>query len=207
MTPFIEIRGKAVPLMMADIDTDQMITREFLITKSRKGLGRGLFHHWRFVDGKRVEDFPFNWDWAADPQILIAGPNFACGSSREHAVWSVMDYGFKAVIAPSFGVHFRRNAYKNGLLPVILAANEVEHLAEAVTRSRGKQLIHVSLPQQTVTLDDGPSYRFEIEEEPKAALLEGLDEIGLTLRHAAAIGAFQEKDAPRRPWVYLRNEY
>lgn len=205
MIPFIEIRGKAVPLMLADIDTDQMITREFLITKSRKGLGRGLFHGWRFVDGKPVEDFPFNWPWANDPQILIAGPNFACGSSREHAVWSVLDYGFRVVIAPSFGVHFRRNAFKNGLLPVVLPQDQVDLLAQAVTQSEGRRLIHVSLPDQTVTLDDGPTFNFEIDAEPKAALLEGLDEIGLTLRRAEAIDAFQRRDAGSRPWVYLND--
>ena len=203
MTPFTDFRGKAVPLMMADVDTDQMITREFLITKSRKGLGRGLFHSWRFEDGKPVEDFPFNKPWFQDPEILIAGSNFACGSSREHAVWSVMDYGFKVVIAPSFGVHFRRNAFKNGLLPIQLAADEVDELARAVEDSKGERKIAVSLKDQTVALDDGPTYRFDIDSDPREALLEGLDEIGLTLRHADAIGAFQQRDAATRPWVYL----
>lgn len=206
MTPFTQVHGKAVPLMRADIDTDQMITRDFAITKTKQGLGRGLFHHWRYQDGLAIADFPFNWPWAKDPQILIAGANFACGSSREHAVWSVMDYGFRVVIAPSFGVHFKRNSYKNGLLPVTLTDGQVDLLADAVTQSEGARLINVSLPEQTVTLDGGPTFGFDIEEEPKAALLQGLDEIGLTLRHADAIAAFQKNDAPTRPWVYLGND-
>lgn len=205
MRPFDEVHGVAVPLMMADIDTDQMISHKFLITRSKEGLGKGLFHHWRVQGGEPVADFPLNRPEYRDATILITGPNFACGSSREHAVWSMIDYGFRVVIAPSFGVHFRRNAIKNGLLPVQFDLDTVNAIARWVEESRDACRIRVSLPEQTVTPEGGTSLRFDIEEEVKTALLEGLDDIGLTLRHAAAISAFQKRDAARRPWVYLGN--
>jgi 3-isopropylmalate dehydratase small subunit len=203
MKPFIEIHGVALPMMMADIDTDQMINRDFLITKSRAGLGRGLFYDLRYRDGVEIADFVMNQPWARAPKILVAGPNFACGSSREHAVWSVLDYGIRAVVAPSFGVHFKRNALKNGLLPVTLSLDECTQLASASADSHGERKVKISLQDQIVVLDQGPTFHFDVDDEAKAALLQGLDEIGQTLRHAEAISAFQRSDLAVRPWVYL----
>jgi 3-isopropylmalate/(R)-2-methylmalate dehydratase small subunit len=203
MKPFKDIHGVALPLMMRDLDTDQIINRDFLITTSRKGLGRGLLHDLRYRDGKEVADFPMNFSWFRSPQILIGGVNFACGSSREHAVWAVQDYGIRAVIAPSFGVHFLRNAYKNGLLPIILPEADVEEIAAAVSESKGARRVAVSLDAQTVRVDDGTLMHFDIDADAKTALAEGLDHIDQTLRHVARLERFQERDRAMRPWVYL----
>jgi 3-isopropylmalate/(R)-2-methylmalate dehydratase small subunit len=203
MEPFRDVHGTALPLMIPDIDTDQMINRDFLITRSRKGLGRGLFHDLRFRDGVPVADFVMNLPWFADPVVLLGGPNFACGSSREHAVWAVQDYGIRAVIAPSFGVHFRRNALKNGLLPVELPEEAVAAMARAVEDSRGARKVAVALAPQTVTLDGAAPLHFEIDDEAKTTLAEGLDDIGRTLRRTGRIEAWQNGDRAARPWVYL----
>jgi 3-isopropylmalate/(R)-2-methylmalate dehydratase small subunit len=203
MQPFRPIHAVALPMMIPDIDTDQMINRDFLITTARKGLGKGLFHDLRYRDGVEVADFVMNLPWFREPEVLIGGVNFASGSSREHAVWAVQDYGVRAVIAPSFGVHFKRNALKNGLLPVTLPEADVAALAQAVLDSRGARRIAVSLEDQFVALDDGPTHRFEIEEDAKAALLLGLDDIGRTQLRAQSVTEFQTRDRAQRPWVYL----
>ncbi|MGP9818592.1 3-isopropylmalate dehydratase small subunit [Salinarimonas sp. NSM] len=203
MQPFEPVHGVALPMMIPDIDTDQMINRDFLITTARKGLGRGLFHDLRYRDGREVADFVMNLPWFREPRVLIGGPNFASGSSREHAVWAVQDYGIRAVIAPSFGVHFRRNAFKNGLLPIVLPEPDVAAMADAVLASRGARLVRVDLETQTVSLDDGPVHRFEVEPDARTALLLGLDEIGRTQLRRTAVEAFQTTDRAARPWVYL----
>lgn len=203
MQPFRPIHGTALPMMVPDIDTDKMINRDFLITTARTGLGRGLFHDMRYRDGVEVADFVMNQPWARTPEVLIGGPNFASGSSREHAVWAVLDYGIRAVIAPSFGVHFLRNALKNGLLPVILSKAQVAELAQAVLDSEGARRIAIDLDAQTVQLDGADALLFNIEPEAKIALLQGLDDIGRTLMRTDAIAAYQKRDRAERPWVYL----
>lgn len=203
MQPFRPIHGTALPMMVPDIDTDKMINRDFLITTARTGLGRGLFHDMRYRDGVEVADFVMNQPWARTPEVLIGGPNFASGSSREHAVWAVLDYGIRAVIAPSFGVHFLRNALKNGLLPVILSKAQVAELAQAVLDSEGARRIAIDLNAQTVQLDGADALLFNIEPEAKIALLQGLDDIGRTLMRTDAIAAYQKRDRAERPWVYL----
>lgn len=203
MEPFQSFHGTALPMVQPDIDTEQMINRDFLITASRRGLGKGLFHDLRYRDGRLVEDFVMNLPQYQNPQVLIGGSNFASGSSREHAVWAVIDYGFRAVIAPSYGVHFFRNALKNGLLPIVLSLEDVEAIAAAVEESEGQRKLVVSLTKQTVTVDNGPEYSFEIGAEAKEALLEGLDDIERTLRRSRAIDEYQSRDRIERPWVYL----
>ncbi|MCG6121573.1 MAG: 3-isopropylmalate dehydratase small subunit [Microvirga sp.] len=203
MQPFRPIHAVALPMMIPDIDTDQMINRDFLITTARKGLGKGLFHDLRYRDGVEVEDFVMNLPWFRNPEVIIGGLNFASGSSREHAVWAVQDYGVRAVIAPSFGVHFKRNAFKNGLLPIVLPETDVAAMAQAVLDSRGARRVAVDLEAQTVTLDDGPSHRFDIDPDAKIALLRGLDDIGRTQLRAQAVEDFQTRDRAARPWVYL----
>jgi 3-isopropylmalate/(R)-2-methylmalate dehydratase small subunit len=203
MLPFRPIHGTVLPMMVPDIDTDKMINRDFLITTARTGLGRGLFHDMRYRDGVEVADFVMNQPWARTPEVLIGGPNFASGSSREHAVWAVLDYGIRAVIAPSFGVHFLRNALKNGLLPVILSKAQVAELAQAVLDSEGARRIAIDLDAQTVQLDGADALLFNIEPEAKIALLQGLDDIGRTLMRTDAIAAYQKRDRAERPWVYL----
>ncbi|MBU2867460.1 3-isopropylmalate dehydratase small subunit [Pacificibacter marinus] len=203
MKPFENFRGIAMPMMRPDIDTEQMINRDFLITASRKGLSKGLFHDLRYRNGEKQADFVMNLPQYRDAKVLIGGPNFASGSSREHAVWAVVDYGIGAVIAPSYGVHFYRNALKNGLLPVILPLADVAEIAAAVEASNGSCEVAVSLTEQTVKLDNGKEYAFEIHSEAKEALLAGLDDIERTLRRSTRISAFQAKDRLERPWVYL----
>ena len=205
MEPFRDVHGTAVPITRPDIDTDQIIPRDFLITRSRQGLGRGFLYNWRHKDGAEVEDFPLNRPEYKGATVLIGGPNFACGSSREHAVWAIMDYGIRAVIAPSYGVHFSRNSYKNGLLPVVLPADQTDMIVEAVESSRGERKVSVSLTDCLVTVDGGPTFPFEIDDDARTALMEGLDDIGLTLKHRAAIDRFQSTDRNDRPWVYLDN--
>lgn len=202
MEPFRDIYGTALPLMIPDIDTDQMVNRDFLIARSRRGLGRGLFHDLRYRDGEEVADFVMNLPWFHDPKVLIGGPNFACGSSREHAVWAVQDYGIGAVIAPSFGVHFRRNALKNGLLTIELPEPVVAEIAAAVEDSRGERKIAISLDPQTVALDGAPPVRFEIDPDAKTVLAEGLDDIAVTLRRVERIDAWQADARERRPWFF-----
>lgn len=203
MDPFQSFHGTALPMLQPDIDTEQMINRDFLITASRRGLGKGLFHDLRFRDGKPVEDFVMNLPQYQNPKVILGGSNFASGSSREHAVWAVIDYGFRAVIAPSYGVHFFRNSLKNGLLPITLPMSDVEAIAAAVEDSNGERKLSVSLVDQTVTIDDGPVYPFEIGAEAKEALIEGLDDIERTLRRSEAFQQFQKHDRQNRPWVYL----
>lgn len=207
MQPFEPIHGVGLPMMTPDIDTDQMINRDFLITTARNGLGRGLFHDLRYRHGVEVADFVMNQPWFRSPEVLIGGPNFATGSSREHAVWAVQDYGIRAVIAPSFGVHFLRNALKNGLLPVILPEADVAEVAQAVLDSKGSRRIAVDLEDQTVRLDGAEALGFSIEPESKTALLKGLDDIGRTLLRDNAIQNFQNKDRAERPWVYLDDRH
>jgi len=200
MKPFTRLDGRAAPLSLANIDTDQIIPKQFLKTVEREGLAKGLFYDFRFDEqGRPKSDFVLNDPAFAGASILIAGDNFGCGSSREHAPWALMDFGITCVISTSFADIFRGNCLNNGLLTVELKPEEVEALmAEA---RGGNHLFSVDLEAQTVTAPSGASYRFEIDPDRKEKLLKGLDAIGETLQQAGAIDLFESRRALGQPWM------
>ena len=210
MEPFASHTGVVVPLDRANVDTDQIIPKQFLKSIRRTGFGDNLFDAWRYLDEgdigmnaneRRINhDFVLNAPRFAEGSILLARDNFGCGSSREHAVWALAEYGFRCVIAPSFADIFFTNALKNGLLLVILPEAEVNALFSAVAATVGFSLT-VDLQAQTI---EGGAFHatFDIEPERKRLLLEGLDDIGLTMRHADAIRAFEAAHRTRQPWVF-----
>ena len=196
MEPFTQITGVAAPLLRADINTDAIIPMRWLVTATRSGLGKGLFSEWRYrPDGSEDTAFVLNQALYRAARILIAGPNFGCGSSREHAPWALLDFGIRCIIAPGFASIFYENCLKNGILPVVLPLDAVEKLA---ARERGE--LTVDLITQTISDADGHIASFELDASRRAALLEGRDEIDDTLRHAAAITAFQARDREQRRW-------
>jgi 3-isopropylmalate/(R)-2-methylmalate dehydratase small subunit len=200
---FETLKAVAIPLDRGNVDTDAIIPARFLKTIKRTGLGEGLFHAWRFDEsGKEVPDFTLNRLPYRGGRILVAGENFGCGSSREHAVWALIDYGVRAVIAPSFGDIFYNNGLKNGLLPVRLAQGEVRELVTQLHGSPGSE-ISVDLPAQTVTGPDGATYPFDIGSFPKECLLKGLDEIALTLGHEGEIARYERAGKKKSPWLFL----
>lgn len=185
--------GKAAVLDRANVDTDQIIPKQFLKRIERTGFGRFLFNDWRLnEDGSEKPDFPLNQDRFRDSSVLVAGSNFGCGSSREHAPWALHDYGFRAVISTSFADIFYNNSFKNGLLPVRLAEHEVRELMDLI-RDRPGYEIEVDLREQRVTGSDGTRFTFEVEPFRRHCLLEGLDDIGLTLKQADAIDAYERR--------------
>jgi 3-isopropylmalate/(R)-2-methylmalate dehydratase small subunit len=193
MQPFKSFTGLAAPLDRPNIDTDQIIPKQFLKAVVRSGLGKGLFFDWRFnPDGSENPDFVLNKPRYRSASVLVAHQNFGSGSSREHAVWALMDFGLKAVIAPSFADIFRNNSMKNGLLPVILKPDEVETLLRAISKYEGYQL-RIDLEGQTVTDDFGWSAKFEIDPFQKKCLLEGLDDIALTLVQEKEIADYESR--------------
>jgi len=193
MQPFRTITALAAPLDRTNVDTDQIIPKQFLKRIERTGYGDFLFFDWRQTpDGKPVADFVLNDPRYQGAQILIAGKNFACGSSREHAAWALSDYGFRVVIAPTFADIFFSNAGKNGIVLVRLSERDVETLLQNAQKIPGYQLT-VSLENQTVADGRGFSASFEIDPFRKFCLLEGLDDIGLTLRHAAELDKFEKQ--------------
>ncbi|PAX06754.1 3-isopropylmalate dehydratase small subunit [Sphingomonas lenta] len=187
MTPFTTLTGVAVPLRAANVDTDQIIPARFLKTIKRTGLGRHLF-----ADLRRDPDFVLNRPEYAGAQILIAGENVGCGSSREHASWALIDYGIRCVIAPSFADIFQNNALKNGVLPVALPAAACEALTADAELGPNARL-HVDLERQIVVRPNGEAFPFAIDPLRREMLLEGLDDIGVTLRHVPAIEAFEAR--------------
>lgn len=193
MEPFSELRGRMVPLAASDVDTDQIIPAEWLKRVERTGFGQGLFAAWR-----QRPDFVLNDPRYRGASILLARENFGVGSSREHAVWALMDYGFKVVISPRFGDIFRTNALKVGLLPVVLAPEEVERLLAAATEDPTLELIVDLVSMRVEAPSQGWEWSFEIEPSARERLLAGLDEIGLALAHEDAISAYES----RRPgWL------
>jgi 3-isopropylmalate/(R)-2-methylmalate dehydratase small subunit len=191
MEPFKSFTGLVVPLDRANVDTDQIIPKQFLKAVVRSGLGKGLFFDWRFnPDGSPNPDFVLNRPRYAGGSALVARQNFGSGSSREHAVWALMDFGIKAVIAPSFADIFRNNSMKNGLLPIVLKPEQVEALLGAIAKYEGYHL-RIDLEGQTVSDDFGWSGSFDIEPFQKKCLLEGLDDIALTLVHEKEITRFE----------------
>jgi 3-isopropylmalate/(R)-2-methylmalate dehydratase small subunit len=191
MQPFKSFTGLAVPLDRANVDTDQIIPKQFLKAVVRGGLGKGLFFDWRFnPDGSPNPDFVLNQPRYGNSSVLVARHNFGSGSSREHAVWALMDFGIKAVIAPSFADIFRNNSMKNGMLPIALKPDAVEALLGAIAKYEGYRL-QIDLEGQTVTDDFGWSAKFDIEPFQKNLLLQGLDDIALTLVHEKEITRFE----------------
>ncbi len=212
MDRFTLLNGLVAPLDRANVDTDQIIPKQFLKSIHRAGFGPNLFDAWRYLDpgepgvdpARRAPNpaFVLNQARFQGASILIARKNFGCGSSREHAPWALLDAGFRCVIAPSFADIFFNNCFKNGLLPVVLSEAEVDALFHACAAFPGFRLT-VDLAQQTVATENGDRVmRFEVDPFRKYCLLNGLDEIGLTLRHAEAIRAFEANRRQRYPWLY-----
>lgn len=193
MTAFGTLRGLAAPLPLANIDTDQIIPKQFLQTVTRTGLGRGLFHDFRYtIEGHEIGTFILNKEPWKRSVILIAGENFGCGSSREHAPWALLDFGIKCVIAPSFAEIFYNNCFANGLLPLTLAPDDHASLLEAC---QCPTELEIDLAGQTVSVPDTISFGFDVEASKKIKLLNGLDQIDETLRYAADIAAFEARRA------------
>lgn len=196
MKPFTRLVARAAPLPRANIDTDQILPKQFLKTVEREGLARGLFHDFRFDEqGRPRPDFVLNQPRYEEAGILIAGDNFGCGSSREHAPWALMDFGLRCVIAPGFAEIFYNNCFQNGLLPVVLPAGEVQALTREVLDS--DRPMTVDLEAQTVTSPSGRVLRFDIDADRRRKMLEGLDAIDETLVLAAAIEAYERDHEPR----------
>jgi 3-isopropylmalate/(R)-2-methylmalate dehydratase small subunit len=200
MRPFTDLHAKAVPLDMANLDTDQIIPKQFLKRVDREGLGAGLFYDLRFDgEGRPKPGFVLNDPRYAGAGVLIAGDNFGCGSSREHAPWALLDYGVRCVIAPSFADIFYNNCFQNGLLPIALPQDAVRALMDEA--KGGNHVFSVDLATQTVTAPSGKAFRFEIDAARKEKLLKGLDSIGETLQHARDIDVFESKKAVAQPWL------
>ena len=200
MQAFTRLDGRAAPLSLANIDTDQIIPKQFLKTVEREGLAKGLFYDFRFDgDGNEIADFVLNRPEYKGSSVLIAGDNFGCGSSREHAPWALMDYGILCVIATSFADIFNNNCFNNGLLPVVLKPEEVAQLMDEA--KGGNHMVSVDLATQTVVSPSGKSFRFEIDPVRKDKMLKGLDAIGETLMHASDIDLYESKRALDRPWL------
>ncbi len=201
MTPFTTLTGIAAPMPLVNIDTDMIIPKQFLKTIKRSGLGVNLFDEMRYTqDGKEIPGFVLNQPQYRKAEILVAGDNFGCGSSREHAPWALLDFGIRCVISTSFADIFFNNCFKNGILPVVLPQAAVDHLMEDAKKGANAR-ISVDLAAQTVTAADGTSFGFEVDPFKKHCLLNGLDDIGLTLEKAASIDTFEAKAAAARPWA------
>lgn len=206
MEPFTRLTAVAAPLLRANVDTDAIIPSREMKSVSKTGLADGLFAGWRYtaIGGREPNpDFVLNRPGFAGASIMLGGENFGCGSSREHAVWALHEYGFRAVIAPTFNPIFRGNCVRNGIVPVVLPADAIANLAATVERDPGGSPLTVDLPAQTVSAPDGQSYPFDIDAEAKEMLLEGLDSIDLTLKNRDAIAAWTARDRAARPWIYL----
>ena len=211
MEKFTTLQSLVAPLDRPNVDTDAIIPKQFLKSIRRSGFGPNLFDEWRYLDhGEPDQDNsgrPLNPDFALNQprykgaRILLGRENFGCGSSREHAVWALEDYGFRVVIAPSFADIFFNNCFKNGVLPIVLDAARIDALFKAVEATPGYQL-SVDLSAQTVTTPDGEALSFEVDPFRKHCLLEGLDDIGLTLQHADAIRAYEERRRGEAPWLF-----
>jgi 3-isopropylmalate/(R)-2-methylmalate dehydratase small subunit len=211
MKAFTLHTGLVAPLDRANVDTDQIIPKQFLKSIKRTGFGPNLFDEWRYLDvGQPYQDNskrPLNKDFVLNHQryqgasVLLARENFGCGSSREHAPWALDEYGFRAVIAPSYADIFFNNSFKNGLLPIILSDEQVDELFQEVEAAPGYQLT-VDLATQSVTSPSGKVYSFEIDEFRKHCLLNGLDDIGLTLQDGEAIATFEAKHRASQPWLF-----
>ena len=201
MDNFTTLTGIAAPMPLVNIDTDMIIPKQFLKTIHRTGLGKNLFEEMRYnQDGTENPDFILNQPAYRESQIIVAGENFGCGSSREHAPWALLDYGIRAVIATSFADIFYSNCFKNGILPIVLPAEAVEALMDDARKGANARLT-IDLPSQTVTSSDGQVFHFEVDQFKKHCLVNGLDDIGLTMQKAPAIDAYEARLAQAQPWV------
>jgi len=211
MEKFTTLNGVVAPLDRPNVDTDAIIPKQFLKSIKRSGFGPNLFDEWRYLDhgepGMDNSKRPLNPDFVLNQaryqgsQILLGRDNFGCGSSREHAPWALEDYGFRSVIAPSFADIFYNNCFKNGILPIVLDAAIVDQLFKETEATEGYSL-NVDLEAQTVTTPSGESFAFEVDEFRKYCLLNGLDDIGLTLQHVDDIKAYEEKRKAETPWLF-----
>ncbi|MGF1619198.1 MAG: 3-isopropylmalate dehydratase small subunit [Rhodomicrobiaceae bacterium] len=201
MDKFDELTGVAAPLPMINVDTDMIIPKQFLKTIKRTGLGKNLFHEMRFdSDGNENPDFVLNKPAYRQAKILVAGANFGCGSSREHAPWAIKDFGIQCVIAPSFADIFYNNCFKNGILPITLPQSDVDKLLDDASRG-SNATVTVDLERQEIRGPDGGVIHFELDPFRKKCLLEGLDDIGLTLQKQDNIAAYEDRQQAGRPWV------
>ena len=202
MDKFTTLTGIAAPMPLVNIDTDMIIPKQFLKTIKRTGLGVNLFDEMRFDrEGNEIEDFVLNNPAYRETEILVAGDNFGCGSSREHAPWALLDFGIRCVISTSFADIFYNNCFKNGILPVVLPKEQVDALMKDAEKGSNAR-VTIDLEAQTITSSDGEVFEFEIDAFKKHCLLNGLDDIGLTMENAApSIDAYEAKVANERPWV------
>ena len=201
MDKFTTLTGIAAPMPLVNIDTDMIIPKQFLKTIKRSGLGKNLFDEMRYnADGTEIADFVLNQPAYRAAEIIVAGDNFGCGSSREHAPWALLDFGIRCVISTSFADIFFSNCFKNGILPVVLPPEAVAHLMEDARKGANAR-ITIDLETQTVTASDGETYSFDIDPFKKHCLLNGLDDIGLTLEKVSSIDSFEAQTSQSRPWV------
>ena len=199
MDKFKNFKGIAAPLPMMNIDTDMIIPKQFLKTIKRSGLGKNLFHELRFdLQGNIRNDFVLNWDPYKLSSILITGDNFGCGSSREHAPWSLLDFGFRCIIAPSFADIFYNNCFKNGILPIKLDQKKVDQL---IKEAENKRMLSINLEEQKIIDEENNAIEFDIDSFRKKCLLEGLDDIALSLKKVTKIDSFEQNLNKSQPWI------
>jgi 3-isopropylmalate/(R)-2-methylmalate dehydratase small subunit len=196
MQPFSKHTGLVLPFDRVNVDTDQMVPKQFLKLQTKQGYGKFLFYDWRYLPGEKPNpDFVLNWPRYKGASVLLARAGFGCGSSREHAPWALADYGFRALIAPSYADIFYSNCFLSGILPVTLPESAIDELFRRAEREEGYSLT-IDLPAQTVSDASGLKYSFAIAEFRKHILLEGLDEIGITLKHGAEISKYEQSHQP-----------
>jgi 3-isopropylmalate/(R)-2-methylmalate dehydratase small subunit len=201
MDKFETLTGIAAPMPLVNIDTDMIIPKQFLKTIKRSGLGVNLFDEMRFDrQGNEIADFVLNKPQYREAEILVAGENFGCGSSREHAPWAIKDFGIRCVIAPSYADIFYNNCFKNGILPIVLPQSQVDVLMKDAEKGANARM-SIDLEAQTVTTSDGDVFNFEVDSFKKHCLMNGLDDIGLTLEKVGSVKAFEAKASAERPWV------
>ena len=201
MKKFDKIKAIAAPLPMINVDTDMIIPKQFLKTIKRSGLGKNLFHELRYdINGNLKNDFVLNWEFYKNAKILITGDNFGCGSSREHAPWSLLDFGFRCIIAPSFADIFFNNCFKNGILPIKVNNSENDIL---IKQAEDKSFITVDLPKQVISCGSEININFDIDPFRKKCLLEGLDDIALTLKKSEKIDDYELKLNKSRSWLMI----
>ncbi|MAR87718.1 MAG: 3-isopropylmalate dehydratase small subunit [Thalassobaculaceae bacterium] len=201
MEKFDKHRGVAAPLNMINIDTDKLIPKQFLKTIKRTGLGKHLFNEIRFnADGSENEDFVLNKPAYREASILVAGDNFGCGSSREHAPWALLDYGVKCVISTSFADIFFNNCFKNGILPIVVSKEELDQLMDDADNG-ANSVLDIDLENQHIGRPNGEKINFEIDEFRKHCLINGLDDIGLTMQKQSNIDDFEKKREAEKPWI------
>ena len=199
MLKFNILEGIAAPLPMMNIDTDMIIPKQFLKTIKRSGLGKNLFHELRYdLNGNVKNDFVLNWDPFNRSTILVTGQNFGCGSSREHAPWSLLDFGIRSIISTSFADIFFNNCFKNGILPIVISQDICNELMELANQ---KKIFKIDLPNQLIKVEDNEISPFKIDEFRKKCLIEGLDDISLTLNNITKIESFEKKMRNLKPWI------